>query len=398
MNLMPVADIHTLAVRPSAQSPVRLALLCDYPEEGWPSMDLCAEMLLQHLQERHAGNVDPVRVCCVFRRRASRLPGLRRRAGAWNADRLLNRLWDYPRFARRLAGDFDLFHICDHSYSQLVHALPAERVGVFCHDLDTFRCLLEPARDPRPRWFRSMARHILRGLQKAAIVFHTTLQVRREIERHGLLDVARLVQVPLGVAPEFRSWAREPATEAGRHTDASFLLHVGSCVPRKRMDILLDVFALARSCVPGLRLVKVGSPWTSAQRAQIERLGVGPSLVQLGNLSRGELAALYRAAALVLLPSDAEGFGLPVIEALACGSIVVASDIPVFREVGGEAVVYCPASKVEAWVDTVCRLLSDARRAPSRALRLAHARSYSWATHARIIGNEYRRLAGLEVA
>jgi glycosyltransferase involved in cell wall biosynthesis len=359
-------------------------------------MDLCAEMLIQHLQESHAGNVDPVHVCCAFRRRASRLPGLRRRAEAFNADRLLNRLWDYPRFARRLAGDFDLFHICDHSYSQLVHALPAERVGVFCHDLDTFRCLLEPTRFPRPRWFRSMARHILRGLQKAAIVFHTTVEVRREIERHDLVDGARLVQVPLGVAPEFRPWAAEPTTDKSAQANPPFLLHVGSCVPRKRMDTLLDVFGAARGRFPSLRLVKVGGEWTAAQRAQIERLGIGSGLVQMSNLQRGEVAALYRQAALVLLPSDAEGFGLPVIEALACGSIVVASDIPVFREVGGDAVAYCPPGNAAAWAETVGELLADPGLAPARGIRLARARCYSWDSHARIIGAAYRRLAGFD--
>src|SRR5206468_3095008 len=107
-----------------------------------------------------------------FRNRLRRLAGAS--GVARNADRLLNRMWDYPRYARGRVCDFDLFHVCDHSYSQLVHRLPAARTGVYCHDLDTFRCLLEPAAEPRPRWFRAMARHILRGMQKAAVVFYST--------------------------------------------------------------------------------------------------------------------------------------------------------------------------------------------------------------------------------
>src|SRR5262249_58441189 len=89
-----------------------------------------------------------------------------------NADRLLNRFWDYPRLLGRLArrGGFDLFHLVDHSYAQLVLALPPGRVVVTCHDLDAFRCLLEPGREPRPAWFRAMARRTLGGLRRAAFI------------------------------------------------------------------------------------------------------------------------------------------------------------------------------------------------------------------------------------
>src|SRR5262249_48681405 len=154
----------------------------------------------------------------------------------------------------------DLFHVVDHSYAQLLHGLPAERSGVFCHDLDTFRCLLQPEQEPRPRWFRLATRHILRGLQKAAVVFHTTTAVRREIERRGLLAPARLVQAPPGVAPEFTPEPTHPDSAADFLAvlgDAPFLLHVGRCVPRKRLDVLLDVFAAVRAHYPELRLVQV---------------------------------------------------------------------------------------------------------------------------------------------
>src|SRR5438552_8013941 len=117
---------------------------------------------------------------------------------------MLNRLWDYPRHLPRRVDQFNLFHLCDHSYAQLAHVLPKDRSGVFCHDLDTFRCLLDPQREPRPRWFKAMARRILGGLQKAAVVFYSTTVVRRQIEAHALLDPCRLVQAPYGIAPEFR--------------------------------------------------------------------------------------------------------------------------------------------------------------------------------------------------
>jgi glycosyltransferase involved in cell wall biosynthesis len=370
----------------------RLAILCDYPEEGWPSMDLVAEMLL-----REPSPLGTQRVCPTFRRRLGRLPLLGRRHLARNADRLLNRFVDYPRHLRERSSGFDVFHICDHSYAQLVHGLPPQRTGVFCHDLDTFRCLLEPARERRPAWFRVLARSVLAGMQKAAVVFHTTAQVRLEIGRHGLVDPKRLVQAPLGVSVEFTAdpAGEEPLPPAVAGLDGRpFLLHVGSCIARKRIDVLLDVFAALHTRLPDLRLVKVGGPWTAGQRAQIERHGLADIIVASHDLTRQAIASLYRRAALVLVPSEAEGFGLPVIEALACGAIVVASDLPVLREVGGEAAVYCPVGDVHAWFAAALALLDQPHRAPPRAARLARAGVFTWAAHARTVFAAYRRLLG----
>jgi glycosyltransferase involved in cell wall biosynthesis len=114
----------------------------------------------------------------------------------------------------------------------------------------------------------------------------------------------------------------------------------------------------------------------------------------LRGLTREQVASLYRAAAVVLQPSEAEGFGLPVVEALACGAIVVASDIPVLREVGGTAITYCPMGDVGAWVAAVERMLDDPAVAPPRVERLAWASRYSWAAHSRTIANSYLALLG----
>jgi glycosyltransferase involved in cell wall biosynthesis len=372
---------------------LRLALLSDFAEENWPSMDLCAEALLKWWPV--PGEVQDVRPS--YFRCFSRLPS----GGSWrmsrNADRLLNRLLWYPRSLRRIAGDFDVFHIVDHSYGALVHALPADRTGVYFHDLDAFRCLVEPKRDPRPLWFRRMARYILDGVQKAAVVFHNTGAVREEILRFGLIDPARLVHAPHGICPEFAPRAAEKELNGVRFPtlrDGPYLLHVGSCIPRKRIDVLLDIFAAVRRQYPELMLVQAGGSWTETQREQIRRLGLEACVRQVAGLSRCELAELYRRARLVLLPSEAEGFGLPVIEALSCGAIVVASDIPTLRETGGLAAVYVPVGDVTAWATVVADLLAHPEHAPPRDQRLAHAARFSWTEHARIIRHAYLGLLG----
>lgn len=380
---------------PPHSAPVRLGLICDFVEEQWPSMELVGEMVLTHLSANHAGSVVPTRICPPMRPRLAHVPGVGRRGAAHNADRLLNRFWDYPREAARLARSrrFDVFHLVDHSYSQLVHALPAARTVVTCHDLDTFRCLLEPALEPRPRWFRAMTRRILTGLQKAARVVCDSEATREAILRYGLLPPDRLRVVYLAVHPECRP---EPDPEADARAerllsparpDALNLLHVGTNIARKRIDVLLKTFASVRRARPEAHLVKVGGAFTPDQTRLAAGLGLDETAFTiLPFLSRSALAAVYRRSSLLLQPSDAEGFGLPVAEALACGTSVLASDIPVLREVGGEPTLYAPVGDIDAWTQATLAHLDDFRQqSPAwharRASGLAWANRYCWPTH-----------------
>lgn len=353
-------------------------------------MDLCGDMLLAHLPPSLVAG----RVCPPFRRRFSRLPVIGRRNLAFNVDRLLNRFVLFPRFARRAVRTFDLFHVVDHSYAQLVHALPAARTGVYCHDLDAFRCLFDPSADPRPRWFRSLARRVLRGLQSAAVVFHSTTAVRDDLVRLSLVDPTKLIHAPYGVATEFTPEVSEPRMVPWLDavTGHPWVLHVGSCIPRKRIDVLLDVIAQLRRTWPELRLVKVGGEWTGEHRERIARNCLEQTIIHMHGVPRAELAEAYRRAPVVLIPSEAEGFGLPAIEALACGAIVVASDIPPLREAGGTSTVFAPVADIETWAATVAQILANPATAPPRADRIAWASRFTWQAHADIVARAYLNL------
>jgi glycosyltransferase involved in cell wall biosynthesis len=365
---------------------MRLAVVRDFRAERWPSMDLCADQLLSHLPAA----VSAEDIAPVFRRVFGRFPFLHRTG--FNADRLLNRHLLLPRVVRRAARHNDFVHVVDHSYAHLVGAVPPGRAGVYCHDLDAFRSLLEPDKERRPWWFRKFARRTLDGLKRAAVVFHNSVTTARQLLDAGIVPPERLVHAPLGVAPEFTPAAAGPV-EVPVMLDFPFLLHVGNNIPRKRLDVLLDTFAAVRGRVPGLRLVQIGGPWPEPLAVQIARLGVGPFVTQVRGLSREQLAELYRRAAAVLVTSEAEGFGLPVIEALACGAAVVASDIPTLREAGGGAAHYRPVADVPAWADAVARVVLDPASAPPRDIRLAHAARFSWREHARVIADAYLALA-----
>ena len=357
-------------------------------------MDLVAEMLLAEWQTTLASDVDAAKLDVIIPRFARRLPGLPKGI-AFNADRVAARFLSYPRKALAERRRHEFFHVVDHSYGQLVHALPAARTGVFCHDLDAFRSLINPATEPRPAWFRAMARVTLNGLRAAALVFHSTLPVRDEIERNGIVSRERLVHAPYGVSPEFvlNAPANDEAESIFERLEGQpFLLHVGSAIPRKRIDVLFEIFARLRAKHPQLRLVQQGGTLSAPQRAHAARLGIEPFLLQPAKLSRLALACLYRKAEVVLLPSDAEGFGFPIIEALACGALVIASDLPVLREVGGDAIMYCRRGDVDDWHARVSAVLSGSVATPSLEVRVARASEFTWSRHARTVLDAYKGL------
>src|SRR5688500_2742926 len=186
---------------PGGNGARRVAVVCDLREENWHSMNLVADALIEGLGAGHALQVSAARVCPPLRRRFSR-------AGVsaghrFNADRVFNRFLDYPRHVARRRSEFDLFHVVDHSYAQLVHHLPAERTVVTCHDLDTFRCLLDPDSEPRPRLFRAMTRRVLEGLRKAARVTCDSEQTRAQLLAHGIVAPDHVEVVHNGVSPVY---------------------------------------------------------------------------------------------------------------------------------------------------------------------------------------------------
>lgn len=365
-----------------------VGVVADYAEERWPSMDLAAELLVDALRAHTPHTPTLLR------------PRMPRPFGRWmggagrNADRLIGRHVAYPRWLRRRAGDFALFHVADHSYAHLVDVLPPGRTVVTCHDLDAFRSLLEPAREPRPIWFRRMQGRALRGLERAAHVVCDSDAVHAELLSHGLLPPDRVTTVPLPAHPDF-SAAPDPVAdaEAARllgpaSAERIEVLHVGSTVPRKRVPLLLRAFAQ----IPGrasIRLVRAGGPLTAEQRRLAAELGIANSIAELPFLDRKTLAAVYRRAALVVNPSEREGFGLPLVEAMACGAPVLAADLTVLREVGGPAVRYVAGDDAEAWGAAVGEMIGQPR-SPERSLQ--RAARFSLAAYGQGIADVYDRV------
>ena len=371
-------------------------------------MDLVGEMLCAELKARHSAALEITRVQPAFVRRLSAAAGRGALASSnslgFNADRALNRFFDYPRALRRLRDGFDVLHIVDHSYAHLARELAGARTVVTCHDLDAFRCLLASGAERRSLPFRMMARRTLAGMRTATRVCCPSAATRDALVANALVSRDRLVVIPNGVHPACSPRSDEAADAAASRLlraadpDAVEILHVGSTIPRKRIDVLLRVLAAARAQFPNLRLVKAGGALTADQQRLAQTLGVDDSIVTMPFLKPAVLAAIYRRAALVLMPSETEGFGLPLAEAMACGTPVLASDIPVLREVGAESAVYCAVADVPAWSTALTALLEERaanpeRWAERRAAAILQASHFSWAAYADRCATLYREIA-----
>ena len=208
--------------------------------------------------------------------------------------------------------------------------------------------------------------------------------------RQALLDLwgtpaAPVFVVPLAAAPVFST--EGPVADGFGER----IVFVGSRVGAKDFPLLPAALRAAGAALADVRVHCVGGgPFTRQERQEFHRLGVADRFSQ-GPAADDELAAIYRGAALVVVTSRAEGFGLPVLEALSCGTPVVASSAPALREVGGSAVHYFTPGDAEHLAEQILAALhaSDPDGRARRA-RLDRAAQFSWRRCAEQTAQAYR--------
>jgi glycosyltransferase involved in cell wall biosynthesis len=175
-------------------------------------------------------------------------------------------------------------------------------------------------------------------------------------------------------------------------------LHVGADAPRKNLPRLLDAYAAARRAAgDDSQLVLVGPPGpaTPARWLRTRRLELGPHVRRLDAVPDDDLPALYSGAACLAYPSLAEGFGLPILEAMACGTPVLTSGCSSMQEVAGEAALLVDPGRTETIAEGLVRLLTeDGLRQELIARGLARAGAFTWARTARATESVYRAVAG----
>jgi glycosyltransferase involved in cell wall biosynthesis len=244
------------------------------------------------------------------------------------------------------------------------------------------------------RWHRAMAERV--GRTADAVVVPTSAVA--EALRRWIDLPERVVVAGAGVSGRLArpADAEERAIRAGA-PGGGYLLSVATLEPRKGLDVLLAALA-AMPRERRLPLVVVGQPgWGGVDPRRLgEDLGLGPDeVILLGRLPDHDLAAVMSAAEAVVVPSRAEGFGLPVVEAMAVGTPVVTSDVPALVEVGGDATLVTPVGDVPALTSALTDLLDQPGLRRAMATRgLARAAQFTWDRTADTLWDLYRDLLG----
>ncbi len=229
------------------------------------------------------------------------------------------------------------------------------------------------------------------------------------VSQHTARDLVELYRVPRskisviheGIDASFQpAPLDEQAAIRARYSPIRpYLLMLGTLEPRK--NHLLALQALARIKALGLphRLVIAGGAgWLFEPiQAQIRRLALEDDVVFAGYVPQADLAALYSAAACLLMPSLYEGFGFPVLEAMACGTPVIASRAASLPELGGDAALYVPTDDPDALAAAIHLIASQPALVEAmRQAGLARARAFTWTASARQTVELYRALATSE--
>jgi glycosyltransferase involved in cell wall biosynthesis len=304
--------------------------------------------------------------------------------------RALNLAWNrlgWPPLDRLVRSPLDLVHS---PHPLLIPARRARRV-ITIHDLFFLKhpemCQAEVRRD----YVELVREHARRADGVICVSEHTASEARR------LLDIPpeKIAVTPLGVDPAFRDIPSDEAidaTLARLRLPRGGILYLGTDEKRKNLVSLVMAYlsmARRRPGLPPLVLVGPGSSW--AQGGQI----VGPQIRATGYLPRDDVRALMAASTLLVLPSLEEGFGLPVVEAMAAGLPVVCTRGSALEEVAGDAATLVEPRDTAALGQAIETLLDDAGVAASHSQRgLERSRLFSWDETARRTLSFYRKVLG----
>ncbi len=291
----------------------------------------------------------------------------------------------------RLVPDAELFHATEH----LLPPLRGVPTVLTVHDM-IFK-LFPQHQKPLNYWYLNATMPLY--CRRAGAIITVSESSRQDILTHYRLDPAKVTVVYEAASPEFVPAPPEAVAEIRRRYGLPdrFLIHVGTIEPRKNLTRLVE--ALQRLRDGGLTvplLVVGGKGWLyDGFFRRLEELEVRDSVRFTGYVPAADLPLLYNAATAATLPSVYEGAGLPLLEAMACGTPVVCSNVSSLPEMGGQAARYFDPYDVEAMAEALCAVWTDADlRAEMREQGLRQAARFSWERAAEETLAVYERCMG----
>jgi glycosyltransferase involved in cell wall biosynthesis len=308
------------------------------------------------------------------------------------------RYWHYPRTVAKQKAD--IFHIIDHSYGHLAYFLKktGKPVIVTCHDLVHFiypENLYMQARLPPI----SMAawKFAVRGMRWTNHIVTVSSNTAKDVVQILNTELERITVVPNAVNSIFRPLIPQKVEffrQQNRVSVETFcLLNVGGDDPRKNIFTILRVLENLKHRGLLVHLWKAGSEFTDDEKIFLRTHSLENSVTYLGQLDNQTLVQTYNAADVLLAPSLYEGFGMTILEAMACGTPVITSNVSSLPEVAGDAAILVDPMDVQAIVKAVCRLQNDSvYRHGLIDKGIKRAQSFTWETTVEQVAKVYEKV------
>jgi len=292
----------------------------------------------------------------------------------------------------RLVPEAELYHATEHLL------LPLKKVPTVLTVHDLIYHLFPEHHKPLNYWFLNRAMPLF--VQRARAVITVSESTKQDLIRCYGVHPNKITVVHEAAASHFRPASPEAmaAVRARYRLPEGFILTVGTIEPRKNLSRLLDAFQRLRQKGDDVRLVVVGSKgWLyEGFFRRLEELQLGDTVLLPGYVSDADLPTVYSAAKVFVLPSLYEGFGLSVLEAMACGTAVVCSRTSSLPEVGGDAARYFDPTDVEEMTEAIGAMWHNkALRLEMGRRGLAQAARFSWARAAEETVAVYQRTMSL---
>jgi glycosyltransferase involved in cell wall biosynthesis len=308
------------------------------------------------------------------------------------------RFWRFPQQVTQQVAD--IFHIIDPSEAHITYWLKKKHqpVVVTCHDLANFyyQDNLQGSVE-LPFVSRAMWLHALKGMKYADRVVAVSSVTAKDTTQILNIEPARISVIPNAVEPIFQPLPQEQAKafrqKSGISLQTVCLLNVGSNHPRKNLSTILKVLEnLQRRGLP-IHLWKVGADFTDEQKAFIQTQGLENHVSYLGKPDKSTLVQIYNGADMLIAPSLHEGFGITLLEAMACGIPVITSKVSAMPEVVGNAGVLVDPTDCQAIADAVCHLHNNHDYYQELVNKgLVRAQSFTWKKTAEQIAEIYEKL------
>ncbi len=307
------------------------------------------------------------------------------------SERALTILWHrlgLPVAVEWFTGPLDIFHSTDFVLPPVRQA----RTILTVHDLTFMR--LPHCAEAGLRAY--LSRVVPRSIERADLVLADSQSTKNDLIELLGVPPDKIEVVYAGVESRFRPMEGEVALQRVKRRyglDFPFILSLGTLEPRKNFTGLIEAYALLKD--KGLKLVIAGGKgWLYEEIfARVEELGLKDKVIFPGFVADEDLPALYNLARLFVFPSLYEGFGLPPLEAMACGTPVVTSDRPSLPEVVGEAGLMVEATDSQALAKAIERALTDEDlRQEMKEKGLKQAARFTWDAAAEKLLEVYRRL------